>query len=197
MKATTQPSKAVTLVTNGINLKTLGANLAQDGAKLGKEHEAAHLNVSQGLTTSVLAHMKTLYDKRDSIGLEGSLRVFWDAYIEAAPTAYAENKRGSITKSESLTICRAWDKKAKFGFASLNKMTTAARAFLNPDAAKGKDDAVPVTPKANTSANADKFVRQQATMLMAYADKNKKLLSDAAYHAIAELSEAIKAIPEA
>lgn len=58
---------------------------------------------------------------------------------------------------------------------------------------KKQDDA---TPSANTAATADKFIRQQAAMLMAYAEKNKKLVSDAARDAIAELMEALRAIPE-
>lgn len=55
---------------------------------------------------------------------------------------------------------------------------------------------VELTPSANTAATADKFIRQQAAMLMAYAEKNKKLVSDAARDAIAELMEALRAIPE-
>lgn len=195
MKANIKSSKAVTLVTNGINLEKLGTSLAHDGENLGKQHEAAHLNVSQGLTTRVLANMQKLHDNKASIGLEGSLTVFWSAYIEAAPTAYAENKRGKVTKSESLLICRAWDKGAKFAFASLNKMTAAARKFLAPKQGAKKRKAV--TPKANNATTADKFIRQQTAMMLAYADNNKELISDAAYHALAELSEAIRAIPEA
>lgn len=53
-----------------------------------------------------------------------------------------------------------------------------------------------VTPSANTATTADKFIRQQAAMLMAYAEKNKKLVSDAARNAIAKLMEALRAIPE-
>lgn len=53
-----------------------------------------------------------------------------------------------------------------------------------------------ITPSANTATTADKFIRQQAAMLMAYSEKNKKLVSDAARDAIAELMEALRAIPE-
>ncbi len=203
MKATnTKPGKVEVKVVNGYNLETIGNTLQADGAKLGKEHEAAHVKVSAGLTTSVLAHLNNLYTMRESINLEGSLNVFWSAYITAAPTAYADNKRGKQTKSDTLTICRAWDKGAKFKFAGLVGMVKAARAFLKPQTKdKSKADVAQtetgeqVTPKANNAATADKFIRQQAAMMLAYCDKNKKQVSGAMYHAVAELAEALKAIP--
>ena len=204
MKANTSNSKAVTIVTNGLNLEALGATLAKDGAELGAKHEAAHIDAAKGLTASVLEHMQMLYVMRNDIALESSLRVYWDAYIEAAPTAYAENKRGKQTKSDSLTIMRAWDKGAKFAFSANGKMVAAARAFLNPEKAKaGKTEgntvlpAEKVTPTANTAKTADAYLRLQCATLLAYCEKNKTLIPDAMRHAVAELSEAFAAVPVA
>ena len=199
MKANTSNSKVQTIVTNGINLETLGETLARDGAELGAKHEAAHIDAAKGLTASVLDHMKMLHAMRTDIALESSLRVYWDAYIAAAPTAYAENKRGKQTKSDSLTIMRAWDKGAKFAFAANGKMVAAARAFLNPENAKaGKTaPAEKVTPTANTAKTADAYLRLQCATLLSYCEKNKTLISDAMRHAVTELSEAFAAVPVA
>ena len=219
MKANTSNSKAVTIVTNGLNLEALGETLANAGRKMGihDEHEAAKIRemldrMTLGITTSVLAQMQMLYVMRNDIALEASLRIYWDAYIAAAPTAYAMNKRGKQTKSDSLTIMRAWDKGAKFAFSSNGKMAAAARAFLNPEKAKagkteeakaGKTEgntvlpAEKVTPTANTAKTADAYLRLQCATLLAYCEKNKTLIPDAMRHAVAELSEAFAAVPVA
>lgn len=52
------------------------------------------------------------------------------------------------------------------------------------------------TPKANNAATADKFMRQQVAMMLAYVEKNRAMLPDAMRHAVAELDEAFKAIPQ-
>ena len=60
------------------------------------------------------------------------------------------------------------------------------------EAETGKD----ATPKANNAATADKFMRQQSAMMLAYVEKNKGMIPDAMRDAVMELVEAFKAIPE-
>ena len=60
------------------------------------------------------------------------------------------------------------------------------------EAEAGKD----VTPKANNAASADKFMRQQSAMMLAYVEKNRAMIPDAMRDAVLELAEAFKAIPE-
>lgn len=52
------------------------------------------------------------------------------------------------------------------------------------------------TPKANNAANADKFMRQQCAMMLAYVEKNKPMIPAAMFHAVMELKEAFDAVPE-
>jgi len=54
-----------------------------------------------------------------------------------------------------------------------------------------------LTPAANSVTSADKFLRQQAAMMLAYCEKNWKLVAPSARDAVAELYEAFKAIPQA
>lgn len=82
---------------------------------------------------------------------------------------------------------------AKYNITPAQERKKGAKKAKRQAASTKQQDA---TPSANTAAVADKFIRQQAAMLQAYAEKNKKLVSDAARDAIAELMEALRAIPE-
>lgn len=66
----------------------------------------------------------------------------------------------------------------------------------NGDEADEAETGKEATPKANNAATADKFLRQQVAMMLAYCEKNRKLVPDAWRDAVAELNEAAKAIPQ-
>ena len=53
-----------------------------------------------------------------------------------------------------------------------------------------------VTPKANNAASANKFMRQQCAMMLAYCEKNRVLLPDAMRRAVAKLDEEFRSVPE-
>lgn len=64
-----------------------------------------------------------------------------------------------------------------------------------PGSNKGDGNGKDATPKANNAATADKHIRLQVASLQAYAEKNKALIPDAMRFALAELAEALAAIP--
>lgn len=96
---------------------------------------------------------------------------------------------------------------AKYGIdAAQQRKNDASKAKL--DAAKAKQAAkvekdrlakpdAELTPTANSVTSADKFIRQQVAMLLAYSEKNKPLVSPAMRDVIVEAYENLKAIPQA
>ena len=54
-----------------------------------------------------------------------------------------------------------------------------------------------LTPTANNASTADRFIRQQTAMFIAYCEKNKALIPDALRHAVIELAECVRAVPVA
>lgn len=85
-------------------------------------------------------------------------------------------------------------------FCAAHSITPANKKRGKPGSNKGETDAkaeakADATPTANNAATADKHIRMQAASLMAYAEKNRALIPDAIRFALAELSEALRAIP--
>lgn len=83
-------------------------------------------------------------------------------------------------------------------FCATHSIAPANKARGKPGSNKGEMDKAEqdATPSANNAATADKFLRQQCAMMLAYCEKNKALLSDAWRNAVHELDEAAKAIPQ-
>lgn len=83
------------------------------------------------------------------------------------------------------------EKKAKAKQATADKLAKA----------REKDALAPVpaslTATANNAQNADRFIRMQAAMLLAYCEKNRAMVPDAIRDAVAELVECVKAVPPA
>lgn len=63
--------------------------------------------------------------------------------------------------------------------------------------AKAKDAPKDNTPKAVSTKQADAYIRMQAAVLKAYAEKNHAVLTLALRSAIAEFAEAVEAVPVA
>jgi hypothetical protein len=81
-------------------------------------------------------------------------------------------------------------------FCVTHSIKPANKARGKPGSNKGDEaETKENTPKANNAATADKFMRQQCAMMLAYVEKNKAMLPDAMRHAVLELDEALKAIP--
>lgn len=81
-------------------------------------------------------------------------------------------------------------------FCKAHSIAPANKARGKPSGNKADEAGKDVTPKANNAATADKFMRQQAAMMLAYVEKNKPMIPDAMRDAVMELAEAFKAIPE-
>ena len=82
-------------------------------------------------------------------------------------------------------------------FCKAHSIAPANKARGKPGAKDETDEAgKDATPTANTAANADTFLRQQCAMLLAYVEKNRKLIPDAMRVAVLELDEAFKAVPK-
>lgn len=83
-------------------------------------------------------------------------------------------------------------------FCKAHSIAPANKQRGKPGAKGEADEAetMDATPTANTAANADTFLRQQCAMLLAYCEKNKKLIPDAMRVAVLELDEAFKAVPK-
>lgn len=109
----------------------------------------------------------------------------------------ADVKSGKVTErtaAEQTVYMSATKRLSRFCAAHSIKPANAKRGKPGANAGKG-DKLEEVTPKANNAASADKHIRMQAASLMAYAEKNKALVPDAIRFALAELSEALAAIP--
>lgn len=119
-----------------------------------------------------------------------------DAEPEKKSARRAKVKAGEVTErtAEEQRVYMAATKRLS-RFCGTHSITTANKARGKPGSNKG-EAAQDVTPKANNAKTADKFMRQQCAMLLAYCEKNRAVLADAWRHAVAELGEYAKAIPQ-
>lgn len=109
----------------------------------------------------------------------------------------AKVKAGDVverTEAEQRVYMAANKRLSDFCRVHSVKPANAARGKPGSNKRDGKGDK-DVTPKANNAATADKHIRLQVASLQAYAEKNKALIPDAMRFALAEIAEAIKAIP--
>ena len=124
-----------------------------------------------------------------------------------AKDADPEKKRDRRAKVKAGTVTERSADEQKVYMAATKRLSRfcAAHSIAPANKARGKpgsnkqDDAAndeAITPTANNAANADKFMRQQCAMMLAYVEKNRKLLSDAWRHAVMEFDENAKAIPQ-
>lgn len=125
-----------------------------------------------------------------------------DADPEKKKARRAKVKAGEVverTQAEQNVYMAATKRLSRF--CAAHSITPANKARGKPGSNKGEADEAgeagkDATPTANTAANADSFLRQQCAMLLAYCEKNRKLIPDAMRHAVLELDEAFKAVPK-
>lgn len=136
-----------------------------------------------------------LHDGADLLSKKAPLAK--DADPEKKKTRRAKVKAGEVTErtaAEQNIYVAAGMRLSRFckahSIAPANK--ARGKQGKGDEAETGKD----ATPKANTAATADKFMRQQSAMMLAYVEKNKAMIPDAMRDAVMELVEAFKAIPE-
>lgn len=122
-----------------------------------------------------------------------------DADPEKKKDRRAKVKAGTVTErsADEQKVYMAATKRLS-RFCTAHSITPANKARGKPGSNKGEsaNDETDTTPTANNAANADRFMRQQCAMLLAYVEKNRKLLSDAWRHAVMEFDENAKAIPQ-
>ena len=117
-----------------------------------------------------------------------------DADAEQKAKRRAKIKAGDVverTDAEQRVYMAANKRLSDFCRVHSVKPANAARGKPGSNKGEGKDS----TPTANNAATADKHIRLQVASLQAYAEKNSALIPDAMLFALAELAEAIKAIP--
>ena len=120
------------------------------------------------------------------------------AWAERQKTRRAEIKAGTVierNKDEQNVYSAAGMRLSRFCKTHSIAPASKDRGTKTGDKEKteaGKD----ATPKANNAANADKFMRQQCAMMLAYVEKNKPMIPAAMFHAVMELKEAFDAVPE-
>lgn len=158
------------------------------------------LDAMRSLAQSTVAALACIHKTKETVE---QARIAWfiatsenmrKPMSEDATLAMLATKQKDRTKAQTThysALARAWTR-----FRDQHGLEKAKPRGKTKGVTPKADNAEDVTPSANTAATADKFIRQQAAMLMAYAEKNKKLVSDAARDAIAELVEALRAIPE-
>lgn len=121
-----------------------------------------------------------------------------DADPEKKRDRRAKVKAGTVTErtADEQKVYMAATKRLS-RFCAAHSITPANKARGKPGSNKGEsanDEAI--TPTANNATNADRFMRQQCAMLLAYVEKNRKLVPDAMRVAVLEFDEALKAIPQ-
>lgn len=162
------------------------------------------LDAFRNYATSVVSALTCIHKTKESVA---EARVSW--FIAAGEQLRTPSREDAtllmlVTKQKDRTakqtalyntLSQAWNRfKDQHGLEKGKKRGSAAKGEAPKKAkAKGDKDA---TPTANNAATADKFIRQQVAMLMAYCEKNKPVISDAWRHAIAELNEAGEHIPQ-
>lgn len=122
-----------------------------------------------------------------------------DADPEKKKARRADVKAGKTVErsAEEQTVYMAASKRLS-RFCATHSIQPANKARGKSGSNKDEADEAEkdVTPTANTAANADTFLRQQCAMLLAYCEKNRKLIPDAMRDAVLELDEAFKAVPK-
>ena len=122
-----------------------------------------------------------------------------DADPEKKKDRRAKVKAGTVTErsADEQKVYMAATKRLS-RFCAAHSITPANKARGKPGSNKGEEanDEADTTPTANTAANADKFMRQQCAMLLAYVEKNRKLIPDSMRIAVLEFDEALKVIPQ-
>lgn len=123
-----------------------------------------------------------------------------DAEPEKKRDRRAKVKAGTVTErnADEQKVYMAATKRLS-RFCAAHSIAPANKARGKPGSNKqdeGGNDATDTTPTANNAANADKFMRQQCAMMLAYVEKNRKLIPDSMRIAVLELDEALKAIPQ-
>ena len=117
-----------------------------------------------------------------------------DATLEQKAKRRAKVKAGDIVeRSEAEQRVYMAANKRLSDFCRTHSVKPANAARGKPGSNKGKGD--DATPKATNAATADKHIRLQVASLQAYAEKNKALIPDAMRFALAEIAEALAAIP--
>jgi hypothetical protein len=191
-----------------LNLLALKADMARLGEKADKTFRASFMAgvIAAALGVSDSAPATAILSKAAPLPT--------DADAEKKAARRAKVKAGEITersKAEQQLYAAAKSKLsywlAKYGIsAAQQRKNDTSKAKL--DAARAKQaravekdrlakPSAELTPTANNGATADKFIRQQAAMLLAYCEKNKSLVAHATRDAVAELYEALRAIPQA
>jgi len=192
-----KPSVAVVYDTKTVEHAMLGAQadrlLLADANRLGGlANKAWRASFMLGRVAGRMA--KSLAD------LETNAKAFTDRAItllgKAAPGSKGKPQR---TKAEQTVYDNAKMELSRFcrahNITPANKARGKAKAKAKaPATTETKVDA---TPKAITAKHAEAYVRMQAAVLKAYAEKNKALLSNAFLHAIGEFAEAIEHVPTA
>ena len=160
------------------------------------------LDAFRTYATSVVSALTCIHKTKESVA---EARVSWfiaageqlrtPSNEDATLLMLVTKQKDRTAKQTALynTLSKAWNRfKDQHGLEKGKKRGSAAKGEA-PKKAKAETD---VTPKANNAAAADKFLRQHTAMLLAYCEKNKAVIPDAWRHAIAELNEAGKHIPQ-
>lgn len=113
-----------------------------------------------------------------------------DVLAKAAPDSKGKPKRSA---AEQKVYDAARTRLSRF--CKTHSIQPANKKRGKPGAKADKPEAEDATPKAITEKNATAYVRMQAAVLKAYAEKNKTLLPVAFLHAIGEFSEMIEHVP--
>ena len=199
---TTKSSVVTVKVIDGYNLDKVTADYTKQGKQDGKDFLSHVTSAGGKLVSYIIPRMHKAYAARESIGMTSVMQVYWDAFKEAAGTAYSDFPRARVTKSECMLIVSAWMHGYTGKLVTWNATVKAARAFEDARKVKAgtakpktkKDTEKDATPKANNAANADKFIRQQCAMLLAYCEKNKAMLPEALTSAVHTFNDDVSAV---
>jgi len=145
----------------------------------------------------------------DQKAADWAFEAYQKANIAAKGDKPKRNKAEEAAYNAAKNHFKNW--RQNVGFPAVQSRTDKAKAETKAKAkaaateklakAREKDLMAPIpaalTPTANTAVTADRFMRQQTAMLLAYCDKNKALIPDAMRHAVAELAECMRAVPVA
>lgn len=145
----------------------------------------------------------------DQTAANWAFEAYQKANIAAKGDKPKRNKAEEAAYNAAKNHFKNW--RQNVGFPAVQSRTDKAKAETKAKAkaaateklakAREKDLMAPIpaalTPTANNAVTADRFIRQQTAMMLAYCEKNKDQVSPAARHAVFELAECIRAIPVA
>lgn len=205
-KQTTKPSKAfeydVQTANEAVNSVNAQYALIESAKRLGGfasplwRHgfmvgTIGQLAVKQGLTQQAVATVygAAVMQKKQPLSKE---RAADKELVAKRKAAIKAGKFSERSKAEQGLENAA--RMALMRFCAAHSIKPANKARGKDVAGTGKVKTEAATPTANNATAADKFLRQQAAMLQAYAEKNRAMLSNAWLHAIGELAEAVTAI---